>query len=147
MNNYRPDAHYKSCNPQANDGVTFNALDTLKETGSVDDESLTICILLPKGNSAAEDKVLSNDRTMSIRNKKTIGTRKHNSEATKSAQHAKDSDGPSDEHPTKNTQGTSPSMSAIDDTLSNQSDGRAEWYDNVAQKVEPRSYRSVLLNE
>ena len=84
---------------------------------------------------------------MSIRNKKTIGTRKHNSEATKSAQHAKDSDGPSDEHPTRNTQGTSPSMSGIDDTLSNQSDGRAEWYDDVAQKVEPRSYRSVLLNE
>ena len=84
---------------------------------------------------------------MSIRNKKTIGTRKHNSEATKSAQHAKDSDGPSDEHPTRNTQGTSPSMSGIDDTLSNQSDGRAEWYDDVAQKVEPRSYCSVLLNE
>ena len=91
--------------------------------------------------------VLSNDRTMSIRNKNTIGTRKHNSEATESVQHAKDSDGPSDEHPTRNTQGTSPSMSGIDDTLSNQSDGRAEWYDDVAQKVEPRSYRSVLLNE
>ena len=91
--------------------------------------------------------VLSNDRTMSIRNKKTVGTRKHNSEATKSAQHAKDSDGPSDEHPTRNTQGTSPSMGGIDNTLSNQPDGRAEWYDDVAQKVEPRSYRSVLLNE
>ena len=91
--------------------------------------------------------VLSNDRTMSIRNKKTVGTRKHNSEATKSAQHAKDSDGPSDEHPTRNTQGTSPSMGGIDDTLSNQPDGRAEWYDDVAQKVEPRSYRSVLLNK
>ena len=91
--------------------------------------------------------VLSNDRTMSIRNKKTVGTRKHNSEATKSAQHAKDSDGPSDEHPTRNTQGTSPSMGGIDGTLSNQPDGRAEWYDDVAQKVDPRSYRSVLLNE
>ena len=91
--------------------------------------------------------MLSNDRTMSIRNKKTVGTRKHNSEATKSAQHAKDSDGPSDEHPTRNTRGTSPSMGGIDDTLSNQPDGRAEWYDDVAQKVEPRSYRSVLLNE
>ena len=45
-----------SCNPQANDGVTFNALDTLKETASVDDESQTISTLLPKGNSAAEDE-------------------------------------------------------------------------------------------
>ena len=98
------------------------------------------CQVLPRS-------VLSNDRTMSIRNKKTIGTRKHNSEATKSAQHANESDGPSDEHPTRNTQGTSPSMSGIDDTLSKQSDGGAVWYDDVAQKVEPRSYRSVLLNE
>ena len=84
--------------------------------------------------------VLSNDRTMGIRNKKTIGTRKHNSEANKSARHADNSDGP------RNIQGTSPSMSGIGDTLSNQPDGRAVYRDDVAQKVEPRSYRSVLLN-
>ena len=96
--------------------------------------------------SCTQGQLLGNDRTIGIRNKKTIGTRKHNSEATKSAQHADDSDGPSDEHPMRNTQGTSPSMSGIGDALSNQPDGRAEYHDDVAQKVGPRSYRSVLLN-
>ena len=90
--------------------------------------------------------VLSNGRTAGIRNKKTIGTRKHNSEATKSMGHAKDSDGPSGEHPMRNTQGTSSSMCGIGDKQSNQSGGRAEQHDDVALKVEPRSYRDVLMN-
>ena len=90
--------------------------------------------------------VFSNDRTAGIQNKKTIGTRKHNSEATKSTGHAKDSDGPSGEHPMRNTQGTSSSMCCIRDEQSNQPGGRAEQHDDVAQKVEPRSYRGVLMN-
>ena len=90
--------------------------------------------------------VLSNDRTAGIRNKKTIGTRKNNSEATKSTGHAKDSDGPSGEHPMRNTQGMSSSMCGIGDEQSNQSGGRAEQHDDVALKVERRSYRDVLMN-
>ena len=90
--------------------------------------------------------LLSNDRTAGIRNKKTIGTRKHNSEATKSAGHVKDSDGPSGEHPMRSTQGTSSSMCGIGDEQSNQPSGRAEQHDDVVQKVEPRSYRDALLN-
>ena len=92
-------------------------------------------------------RVLSNDKAVGIRKKKTIGTRKHNSEATKSTEHSEYSDGPSDEHPTKNTQGTSHSMDDIGDEISNQPDGMAEHHDDVAQKVEPRSYRNVLMNE
>ena len=90
--------------------------------------------------------VLSNDRTAGIRNKKTIGARKHNSEATKSVADAKVSDGPSGEHLIRNTQGMSPNMCGIGHEQSNQPGGRAEQHDNVAQKVEPRSYRSVLMN-
>ena len=36
-------------NPQANDGVTFNTLETLEETASVDDESLTISTFATQG--------------------------------------------------------------------------------------------------
>ena len=60
--------------------------------------------------------------------------------------HAKDSDGSSGEHPMRNTQGTSPNMCGIGDEQSDQPGGRAEQHDNVAEKVEPRSYRSVLMN-
>ena len=90
--------------------------------------------------------VLSNDRTAGIRNKKTIGTRKHNSEATKSTGRVKDSDGPSGEHPMRSTQGTSSNVCGIGDEQSNQSSRRAEQHDDVVQKVEPRSYRDALLN-
>ena len=38
-----------SHNPQANDGVTFNTLDTLKETASVDAKSLTISTFTTQG--------------------------------------------------------------------------------------------------
>ena len=38
-----------SRNPQANDGVTFNTLDTLEETASVNDESLTISAFATQG--------------------------------------------------------------------------------------------------
>ena len=44
LNNYEPDAHYMSHNPQSNNIVTFNTLDTREETASVDDESLTISL-------------------------------------------------------------------------------------------------------
>ena len=59
--------------------------------------------------------VLSNDNITGIRNQKTIGTRKHNSEATKNMGHAKDSDASSGDHPVRNTQGTSTSMCGIRD--------------------------------
>ena len=49
LNNYQPDAHFISHNPQANDGVTFNTLDTLEETSSIDDESLTISTFATQG--------------------------------------------------------------------------------------------------
>ena len=49
LNNYWPDAHFMSQNPQANDGVTFNTLETLEETSSVDDESLTISMFATQG--------------------------------------------------------------------------------------------------
>ena len=49
LNNYWPDACFLSCNPQANDGVTFNNLDTLEETASVDDESLPISTFATQG--------------------------------------------------------------------------------------------------
>ena len=92
------------------------------------------------------NQLLSNDRTAGIRNKKTIGTRKNNSEAAKSTGHAKDSDGPSGEHPMRNTQGMLSSMCCISDEQSNQPGGRAEQHEDGAQKVEPRSYRGVLTN-
>ena len=38
-----------SQNPQANDGVTFSALEMLKETTSIDDESLAISTFATKG--------------------------------------------------------------------------------------------------
>ena len=90
--------------------------------------------------------VLSNDRTAGIRNKKSIGTRKHNSKATKSTGHVKDLDGPSGEHPMSSTQGTSSNACGIGDEQSNQSGRGAEQHDDVVQKVEPRSYRDALLN-
>ena len=49
LNNYRPDTRFMSWNPQVNDGVTFNTLETLEETSSVDDESLTISMFATQG--------------------------------------------------------------------------------------------------
>ena len=49
LNNYRPDAHFISWSPQANDGVTLNTLETLEDTASVDDESLTISMFATQG--------------------------------------------------------------------------------------------------
>ena len=49
LNNYQPDVHFMSCNPQANNGVTLNTLETLEETASVDDESLTISTFATQG--------------------------------------------------------------------------------------------------
>ena len=51
LNNYQPDAWFLSCNPQANDRVAFNTLDTLEETASIDDESLTIRTFTTQGQS------------------------------------------------------------------------------------------------
>ena len=90
--------------------------------------------------------MLSNDNIAGIRKQKTIGTRKHNSEATKNMGHAKDSDASSDDHPMRNTQGTSSSMCGIGDELLNQPGAGAKQYDDVSQNVEPRSYRDVVVN-
>ena len=49
LNNYQPDVRFLSRNPQANDGVTFNTLDTLEETACVDDKSLTISTFTTQG--------------------------------------------------------------------------------------------------
>ena len=58
------------------------------------------CQVLPRS-------VLSNDIIAKIQKQKTIGTRKHNSEAAKITGCAKDSDASSIDPPVKNTQGTS----------------------------------------
>ena len=63
--------------------------------------------------------VLSNDNIAGIQNQKTIGTRKHNSEATENMGHAKDLDASRGDYPMRNTQGTSSSMSGIGDERSN----------------------------
>ena len=49
LNNYQPDVCFISRNPQANDGVTFNILETLEETASVNDDSLTISTFATQG--------------------------------------------------------------------------------------------------
>ena len=49
LSNYQPDVHFMSWYPQAHDGVTFNMLETLEETASVDDESLTISTFATQG--------------------------------------------------------------------------------------------------
>ena len=90
--------------------------------------------------------LLSNDNITGIRNQKTIGTRKHNSEATKNMGHAKDSDASSGDHPVRNTQGTSSSMCGIGDKRLNQPGVRAEQHNDVSRNVEPRSYRDVVMN-
>ena len=56
------------------------------------------------------EEVLSNDNIANIWKQKTIGTRKHNSEAATITGHAKDSDASSVDPPVKNTQGTSSNM-------------------------------------
>ena len=90
--------------------------------------------------------LLSNDNIAGIRNQKTIGTRKHNSEATKNMGHAKDSDASRGDYPMRNTQGTSSSTSGIGDERSNQPGVRAEQHDDVSRNVEPRSYRDVVMS-
>ena len=49
LNNYQLDAQFLSHNSQANNGIAFNTLDTLEETASVDDESLTISTFTTQG--------------------------------------------------------------------------------------------------
>ena len=49
LNNYQLDARFLSHNSQANNGIAFNTLDTLEETASVDDESLTISTFTTQG--------------------------------------------------------------------------------------------------
>ena len=97
------------------------------------------CQVLPRS-------VLSNDNIAGIRNQKTIGTRKHNSEAIKNMGHAKDSDTSSCDHPMRNTQGTSSSKCGIGDKLLNQPSVGAEQHNDVCRNVEPRSYWDVVVN-
>ena len=90
--------------------------------------------------------VLSNDNIANIRKQKTIGIRKHNSEATKITGHAKDLDASSIDPPVKNTQGTSSNMYGSGDERLNQPGGRAEQHGDVCRNVEPRSYQDVVVN-
>ena len=90
--------------------------------------------------------VLSNDNIANIRKQKTIGTRKHDSEAAKITGHAKDSDASSINPPVKNTQGTSSNMYGSGDERPNQPGGRAEQHGDVSRNVEPRSYQDVVVN-
>ena len=93
--------------------------------------------------------MLGNDNSAIIRKQKTIGTRKHNSEAAKITRHVKDSDASSIHPPKKNTQGTSSDMGGSGDERMNQrgqSGGRAEQHGDVTRNVEPRSYRDVVIN-
>ena len=90
--------------------------------------------------------MLSNDKDANIRKQKTIGTRKHNSEAAKITGHAKDSDASSIDPCVKNTQGTSSNMHGMGDKRPNRPGGRAEQHGDVSRNVEPRSYRDVVVN-
>ena len=93
--------------------------------------------------------VLGKDNSANIRKLKTIGTRKHNSEGAKIMKQVKDSDA-SRIHPSgKNTQGTSFSMCGSGGERMcqpGQQGGGAEQHDNVTRKVEPRSYRDVVVS-
>ena len=97
------------------------------------------CQVLPRS-------VLSNDNIAGIWNQKTIGTRKHNSEAIKNMRHAKDSDASSGDHPMRNTQGSSSSKCGIGDELLNQPSVGAEQHNDISRNVEPRSYQDVVVN-
>ena len=90
--------------------------------------------------------VLSNDNIRVIRKQKFVGTRKHNSEATKVIKHAKYPDASSSDPHIKNIQRTSSNMCGSDDERLSQSCGRAEQHDDVSCKVEPQSYLDVVVN-
>ena len=104
--------------------------------------------------------VLGNDNSANIRSAniwklktigmlKTIGTRKHNSEGAEITKHVKDSDASSIHPSGKNTQGTSSSMCGSGGERMcqpGQQGGGAEQHDDATRKVEPRSYRDVVVS-
>ena len=93
--------------------------------------------------------VLGKDNSANIRKLKTIGTRKHNSEGAEIMRQVKDSDASSIHPSGKNTQGTSFSMCGSGGERMcqpGQQGGGAEQHDDVTRKVEPRSYRDVVVS-
>ena len=93
--------------------------------------------------------VLSKHNMTSIRKRKYIGTRKHDSEAVARTSHkdvAKDSDGSTKDVSLKNIQGTTLNTASGDErSIEHDEAGRKQCGDknNI---VEPRSYRDVLVN-
>ena len=81
--------------------------------------------------------MLSNDINANIQKQKTIGTRKHNSEAANITGHTKDSDASSMDPRVKNTQGMSSNMHGSGDERPNRPGGRAEQHGDVSHNVEP----------
>ena len=93
--------------------------------------------------------VLSNhNTTMGIRKQKFIGTRKHNSEASKMGHKhmTKDSDGSARKGAIKNIHGTTPHTTSDDRVSIGGDDTKGKQRGQMNDGVEPRSYRDVLLN-
>ena len=93
--------------------------------------------------------VLSNDskvNRMSTRKQKFVGTRKQNSEAATITKHAKDSDASDSDSHKKERQRTSSNMNGNNDVQLSQPCGGCEYHDIRRYKVEPRSYRDVVVS-
>ena len=99
--------------------------------------------------------VLGNDNSANIRKLKNIGTlktigiRKHNSEGAEITKHVEDSDASSIHPSGKNTQGTSFCMCGSGGERMcqpGQQGGGAEQHNDATCKVEPRSYRDVVVS-
>ena len=94
-------------------------------------------------------RVLSNDskvRRMSTRKQKFVGTRKQNSEAASITKHAKDSDASDSNSHKEEKQRTSSSMNDDNDVQLSQPCERSKYQDTRRYKVEPRSYRDVVMS-
>ena len=93
--------------------------------------------------------LLSNDSNvnrMSTRKQKFVGTRKQNSEAATITKHAKDSDASDSDSHKKERQRTSSRMNGDNDVQLSQPCGGSEYHDITRYKVEPRSYRDVVVS-
>ena len=93
--------------------------------------------------------VLSKHNMTSIRKRKYIGTRKHDSEAVAKTSHkhvAKDSDGSTKDVPLKNIRGTTLNTVGGDERSIEHDEAGRKQHGDKNDVVEPRSYRDVLVN-
>ena len=88
----------------------------------------------------------SNVSRMSTRKQKFVGTRKQNSEAATITKHTKDSDASDSNSHKKGRQRTSSSMNGDNDVQLSQPCERSKYQDTRRYKVEPRSYRDVVMS-